>query len=246
MRLLLDRPIITGVVMTTAMALAAGAAVADRYGTGDGERADAMSMKHGASDSMQMESRADEWRTMQDEHVELSELMNGDLSNGLRALGQVEHVVLSDNASKVQYIVYEPDSLPWDAYASGGYFEYQDVDLMRRLGDVTLRIDANLDPKGPEELRITADEAEYRLASRVTDSRLETKGERFYEIEDLLINRDTGNVAYFVIGAEENALFSDERRAVPANRVTFRNGEFRTSMPWSAIEDRQPYDPGLL
>lgn len=231
--------IATAALTCTALA---GTALAGQYGMRGGD----MDESNNGYGSGMNDSRTEEWRSMQDEYVELSELMSGDMSNGLRAVGDVEHVVLDENTSRVQYVVYEPERLPWDAYLTSGYFSFQDIDLIRRIGDLTLRVENEIDAKGPEELEITADEAEYRLASRVVDSRLETRGERFYEIEDLLINRNSGEVDYFVIGATENALFSDERRAVPADKVMFRNGEFRTTLTWSKIEKRQPYDPGLL
>lgn len=62
----------------------------------------------------------------------------------------------------------------------------------------------------------------------------------------MLIHPETGAITHYVIGTAENAIFSEERRAVPASEVEFRNGEFRTDMTFEEIESRQPYDTGLL
>jgi sporulation protein YlmC with PRC-barrel domain len=194
----------------------------------------------------QARDRVMQQEAMRDEVIEVSELMRADVSSGVNPLGRVEHIVLDSNSRSVQYVLFDHGWLPYYKYVNNSYFNYEDFELVRSFGNLTLRVTPGTEPRGPEELRITADEAEYRLVSRVTDSRLETKGERFFEIEDMLVDRDTGRITHFVIGSVEDSFFSPERRAVAADKVMFRNGEFRTTLSYAQIEGRQPYDPGLL
>lgn len=191
--------------------------------------------------------RAQKWSQMRSEAIPASEMLRGNVTNGLNAFAQVRHLIVDKGLSEIQYVLIEAPMMPWDFYVEDGFVSFERVEPESgAFGTIDLRIEGKAEPQAPSELEITANEAEYRLATRIIDSRLEVDGENFYQIEDLLVHPETGDVTHVVIGTAENTLFSNDRRTVPASAVAFENGEFRTDLSYERIEARQPYDPGFL
>lgn len=210
----------------------------------------AMCLTPGAASAQQSGDNADrakEWSQMRQEAVKASEVLRGNMTNGLNPIAQVKNLVLSENGDRVQYVLYEAGSQPWELYVGDGFAAFDGVDL--ETGSIYGGIDVRLaDPKpekAPQEIRITKDEADERLVSRILekDMRLASGA---HEIEDILIHPETGQVTHYVVGADEDSIFSEEKRAVRANEVRYANGSYRTSMSMQDIEKDQPYEEDWL
>ena len=184
---------------------------------------------------------------MRQETVRASDILRGDLTNGLNAVGQVKDLVLSKDASRVEYILFNTGR-PYAIQPGPGYIAYEDVDLEKGSSfyGVDVRTDMQGQPRGPQELKITAEEADYRLASHITGEEILFGEGEEYEIEDILIKPDTGEITHFVIGTSPDAVFSEDRRAVPADHITVRNGRLAADLAFTDLEDMQPYAIILL
>lgn len=122
---------------------------------------------HAQSDSPSSDSSS-AWEKMRAEAVPASQILRGNVRSGLNPVAQVENLVLDKNGTSVQYIVFEADRVLFEYYIGGGYVSYNAIDLesAASLGEIDVRI-GDEPVRGPEEIEITADEAEYRLVSRI-------------------------------------------------------------------------------
>lgn len=180
---------------------------------------------------------------MSGESVSAEEILAGDFSTGMEPVGQVKNLILNRSGSAVEYVVFETRNMPWEFYVGDGYLSFNAVDMHSygALGDIHVVADGDEPIRGPEELSITADEAERRLVSYITDSHLRV-GDRQLEIEDLLIDPASGAVKAYVIGSEPDVLFSQGRFTVPAEEVEFEDGTFRTQLSMNALRSGERYE----
>jgi len=189
------------------------------------------------------------WREMRSESVSVRDLLRGDITNGLNEFGQISNVVLNKDGTAAEFVTYDTSSLFFATTPDQtGFLPFSEVDLNAGASPrvINASIDRDGSSVGADELEVTADEAEYRLVSRIVESRLEFANGEYHEIEDVLIHPETGKLMYFVVAKDAGTLFSLDRRAVPAEQVRFRDGEFRTNLTFSEVEDMQPYDTTLL
>lgn len=99
----------------------------------------------------------------------------------------------------------------------------------------------------PEEFELTAAEADRRLVSRLIGERLHFPNEASREIEDMLIDRQTGAVTHWIVDMEDDSLFSAERRAIPVDRISIEEDEdLSTQIDLATLDDLQEYDPNFL
>jgi hypothetical protein len=67
------------------------------------------------------------------------------------------------------------------------------------------------------------------------------------EIEDILIDKDTGAIIHYVVETDPESIFRAARRTVPAARVTVEeDGQITAALRLRELEDLQIYDPALL
>lgn len=64
------------------------------------------------------------------------------------------------------------------------------------------------------------EQAERQLVSRIIGRRMYFAPDEPRRIEDMLIDRETGEVVHYVVETDRNAIFRADRRTVPAEQVT--------------------------
>jgi len=229
--------------------LMATAAAATFAATGAAAQDASMKQNARARQSADAPTMNQKWAEMREEAIRATELMDGNYSNGLNPVAEIGNLVLNEDATAVEYIVYRSNTMPYELYVGDGYTTFDAVEL--QTGDFNYGVDVRAendadDVRGPDTLRISAEEAERRLVSTIIESPIRLGGGTIHEIEDMLIDPETGAVTHFVIGTDEGVLFSGERRAIRATQVEFENGEYSTDLKIAQIEQKQPYDPGLL
>lgn len=232
----------TRILLSTLAVAATASAVALNPGT----RAHAQGEK--MMGEMTRVERAEARREMRQQAVRASEILRGNISNGLNPVGQTKNLVLDAAGNQLEYVIFEAENMPFEFYVNRGFVNWGDVDLQSSstIGGLDLRADIEDRPLGPDEIRITEDEADQRLVSKIIDSALYIGDEDTRRIEDLLIDPETGEVTHFVVGWDSDSLFSSTRRAIPASAVTFEDGLWQTGMPVAEINSSQPYNPSLL
>ena len=206
------------------------------------------SAKQNAVSSRNDQQLMESWAKMRGEVVEANEILSADVSNGLNPVGQVRDLVLTPDHKQVQYILYETP-YPYSFYgAEDGFARYDGVEFENEATfDTTLRLDAEDSAGAPEELKLTRDQARERLVSRLIGSAMLFSDDTTREVDDILIDRDTGAVNYYVVETDEDSIFGAERRTVPAARVSIADdGQLTAALRLRELDDIQTYDPALL
>lgn len=202
---------------------------------------------HAQSQSDQSEQ--DGWEAMEREVVRASDILAADVSNGLNPIGRVDDLVLSSDGSRVEYILYEAP-YPYRLFgADEGFVTFDNVVFERGGGalDMEVRLVDDEAPQAPEELRLTADEARERLVSRLVDEPMYFSEEDARRVEDVLIDRETGEITDYVVETQPDTLFRDARRTVPAERVEISGeGRISASVEVAELDEVQEYESGLL
>ncbi len=228
-------------------ALLSGAALSIASMSALAQNADSSRQNDRMSQQRSTDAKARDWQEMRQNAVKASEILDGNVTNGLNPVAQVTNLVLNKNGDELEYIIYESRSPVMSFYVGDGYTSYNTVDLESSYGGgVDVRVDSSADVRGPEEIEITRDEADQRLVSHVLESQIELDGGKIYQVEDLLIQPQTGKITHYVIGSEPDVLFSDGRRTVRATEVSFRNGEYRSDLSMQDIDKDQPYEEDWL
>lgn len=188
-----------------------------------------------------------QWDNMREQTVQGSEILRGEYTPGLDPIMEIDNLVLNDAGTAIEYVVVDADRLPWELYAEDGYVSWNAVDLAggANVNDVNLTGDAGEELRGPEQLRITADEADRRLVSRVIDSQVRT-ADGVHQIDDVLVHPETGRLTHYVVGTTDDNVFSSERRATPVDQVSWNDGSLRTDLTRNEIMQMDEYDPGFL
>lgn len=191
----------------------------------------------------------DEWETwgeMSEQVVSAEDVLDGNVNNGLNAIGNVRDLVLSAEGDRVEFIMMEVP-YPWSYYGGeDGFVAFDRVDFQRGPGldvDVVIERDEPVSP--PEELTLTATEAENRLVSRLIGQRVRfSEGSR--EVTDMLIDRDSGVVTHWIVEMAEDALFSTDRRAIPADQISIEEGTPSTQIEVATLDEYREYDSQFL
>lgn len=198
-----------------------------------------------------MKARSDmekQWSDMRENAIHASELLRGNYSPGLSPGMDIDNLVLNEKGNKIEYVVLSSDSYPWSAYRQDGYLTWKAVYVHSGVGpgNVDLSSERLENMKGPDTLRITADEANRRLLSRVVDSQIGINDSAVHQIDDVLVNPKSGAVTHFVIGTTPGTVFSTDKRAIPAKYVEWDDGMYTTPLTLEQINDMQEYDPSFL
>lgn len=196
----------------------------------------------------QSEASFESWAQMEGEVLRAEEMLEGDVTNGLNPIGAVSDLVLSQDGSRVEYILYEVP-YPYSFYGSeDGFTTFEGVDIFKDAAlELEVRLPIEARPQAPEELRLTAAEAQQRLVSRILGERLYFTEDTSRRIEDLLIDRESGEVLHYVIEADPEAIFSANRRTVPADQISIdEEGRITAEIQLAGLDDVQEYDSELL
>ncbi len=242
-----QKTLCAALLSSAAMAMTPASALAQDNMQNNDSRAEKKQKQSKMQHKEWSQSDAQKWREMRQNAVKASEILRGSVTNGLNSVAQVQNLVLSEDGSEVEYIVYNANSPIWNVHLGDGYTSYNTVDLETSslAGGIDVRIGTSGQVKGPEDIRITQDEADKRLVSRIMNEQIQLQS-GMYEIEDILIQPETGKVTHYIIGSDPDAVFSNGKRTVRADRVSFRNGEYRSDLSMQEIDRDQPYDESWL
>lgn len=190
----------------------------------------------------------EDWMTMRAEVLNAQQLIGSDVSNGVTSMGMVSDLVLSPDGKKVQYLLFEvpyPTSL-WDG--DDGFVAFEDVVFEPGLGlDVQVSFDPEESVRLPDQLELSVDELDRRLASRVLDRQIDFEGAAAVEIKNMFVDRETGDVTHYVVETDPAAIFRSERRTVPADRVVIgEDGGLAVELDLEALEGLQEFDQRVL
>lgn len=188
------------------------------------------------------------WSQMEGDVLHAEQLLDGEVSNGVNPIGSVADLVLSEDGSRIEFILYEVP-YPFSFYgAEDGFSTFEDVDIFRDASlDFEVRLPIRTAPQGPEELQLSAADAEQRLVSRIIGERLYFSEEISRRIEDLLIDRETGEILHYVVETDPEAIFSADLRTVPAEQISIDDsGQITASIELAALDEVQEFDSDLL
>lgn len=187
------------------------------------------------------------WTKMQQQVASVDSLLRGEVSNGLNPFAQVSDLVLSPNDARVQYVMYRAP-YPYQLYgAENGFVAYKDVNLTVG-GNWTpnLVVDTTGKLHGPAELDISGQQAQDRVWTRLEAKPMYFPSGATRPIDDMLIDRKTGDVKAWVVEMKDDAVFASDLRAIPADTISVAHGKVSTSMSLADASRNRQYDPAFL
>lgn len=189
------------------------------------------------------------WTQMRGEVVSAEDVLSADVTNGVAHVSEVRELVLSSDGSRVQYVLYEVPYpyQPFDGRDGFTTFERLDFAPGRGAG-VDVRFADEAAHRAPDQLTLTAGEADHRLVSNVLSQPMYFSDDETREIVDVLIDRETGELTHYVVEMEQTSLFNRELRAIPADSVEIdeAGGVHATIGVGGVAQVAQPYDESFL
>lgn len=188
------------------------------------------------------------WKKMRAEAVSASEILTGDVTNVLNPVGTVKELILTEDSSKIEYILYDVP-YPYAFYGSDdGFVAFDNVALEHGgFGDLNARFDDEAAAEAPEQLKLTASQVDHRAVTRLIGEEVVFKNDGVRSLSDLLVHPEDGKVTHFVIEMNPDSIFADNPRAIPANMVTIeKSGAMKASLTVEKALEMKDYDPGML
>ena len=167
------------------------------------------------------------------ERVSAEEMLDADISSGMNPVGPVDDLILSPDGRRVQYVLFDQRSTFFRLSAGNGFVEWDNVDVRQGGGfEPDLVVTDAESGKEPQEIALTRSQANRRLVSNLIDSNLTFMDGRALRVSDILFNSETGELSDYVVQMNEDSLFDDDQRRIPASMVTAdANGELRVNQP---------------
>lgn len=192
--------------------------------------------------------RQAQWTQMRAEAVSASSILDGDVTNVLDPVGNVEELVLSSDSREIQYVLYDTP-YPYHFAGTGDAFvAFDNVALEHgSFGDLDVRFDDAADAQAPEQLELTASQVDHRAVSRLMGEPIVFSKDKVRALSDILVHPKSGKVTHFVVEMNPDAIFTEEPRAIPANKVSIaKNGQMMASLTLDKAQRMTQYDPGML
>lgn len=188
-----------------------------------------------------------EWQNMRRRVVSADEILRAEVGNGYNTVGKVRDLVLHPDGDRVQYVLYEVPFM-YAAYGESDGFVSFSAATIEQGGAAGLRV-VFKDPQArqvPDALQLDAKEAGHRLVSRLLGKSLQMAGDRGERrLEDILIDRKSGKITHYVVEAKEDAVFSSDPRALPADLVKV-DAQGNAKMLSGTIDDAEDFEPYFL
>ena len=162
-----------------------------------------------------------DWQEANTQSVSAERMMTGDVTNGFNMLGNVRDLILNPAGTQIQYVLYEVP-FPYSFYGGeDGFVAWDNVAIERGVGTgLDLRIDDDASRQAKEQLALTRREAENRMVSRIVGESVSFPGGATREITDILFDPATGMLTDYVVEMNEDSLFDEDARRIPASMVT--------------------------
>lgn len=244
-------PRMTSVALGAVFALALPfSAVADQHEQAGQQAAQQANQQAGQQAGQQAQQQQDQaqqqregmdtvqWAKMREQTTTAEELMGADVSNGFNQVGNVRDLVLSEDGSTVEYVLYEIP-YPYKLYAAqNGFVAFENLEVENTTGfGLKLRFDDAEAAKAPEQLTINRQEADNRMVSNILGASVSFEGQESRPVEDILIDRKTGKIKAYVVNQDPDAWFNNEPRLVSADSVQIdTEGKVSASTEFAALE----------
>lgn len=153
--------------------------------------------------------------------VSAERLQNASFSTGLNPVGVVDRLILDADRKSLEFILLESQSVVSRLTGvDDGFVLFNQVDFQSQFFDETeVVLEEQTSPSVPEELELTRSEAEMRVVSRILDEGIQFSDGVERELTDILFDRSTGEIAYYVISADDDSLFETNQQLIPAAQV---------------------------
>ena len=237
--------LITTAIFSAVIALAPSAALADQHQAEQGAEQPgqgATDASAGAgSDAGGSKSAAEDqqrWQQLRERTVSAKELMHADVHNVANQVGNVRDLILTGDGSAVEFVLYEIP-YPYALYGNDdGFVTFENIDVERGAGfDTKLVFADDAAPDAKERLALTRSEADHRMLSNILGETIVFAGDQTRDIEDVLIDRESGRLQGFVVNEDPDALFNVEPRMIPVDEVDIgAGGNVTTSAEFAALE----------
>lgn len=170
--------------------------------------------------------------------VSAQTLLGADVRNVANPIGNVRDLILNEDRTAIEYVLYEvpyPYSL---LDAQNGFVAFDNIAIE---AGATLASDLRIDDeaaRGPEELNLNRREADHRLVSRILEDHVVfADGQQVREVEDILVDRESGKILGYVVNRNPDAWFNEEPLMVPPHEITIRSdGNVTTGAEFAALE----------
>lgn len=231
-----ERKIFKVTALAAAMAMTYPLAVTAEPVEEEAESAQAQEPQAGQHTGM----REDRLQELREKTVSAEELLNANVNNLGNPVGNVSDLVLNEEGTAVQYVLYE---IPYPYVylgAQNGFVAFENLEVSPADAGFGNHVSfsGEVSDEAPEELEITRTEADHRLVSNILDSTISfSDGEVARDVEDILIDRQTGEITGYVVNTDPDAWFNDDPRVVAADQVQIGDqGEVSTQAEFAALE----------
>lgn len=183
-------------------------------------------------------AKAKQARADLEDAVSAQTLLGADVRNVVNPIGNVRDLVLNEDRTAIEYVLYEvpyPYSL---MDAQNGFVAFDNLAIE---AGATLATDLRIDDeaaRGPEELTLDRREADHRMVSRILEDHVVfADGQQVREVEDILVDRKSGKILGYVVNRNPDAWFNEEPLMVPPHEITIRSdGNVTTGAEFAALE----------
>lgn len=192
---------------------------------------------------------ATQWQEMRKEAVSARSILAGDVKNRFNPLGQVSYLILNEAGDQIEYVVWNtPYPYSGIYMADDGFVNYDAVDVEHGItGEINLIV-KNAEVSLPrDQLKITRSEADHRMVDKLIGSEIEFADGTIREVEDILIQPETGKITHYVVAMDPDEFFDEELRTIRANQVKVSNeGNIRADLNADEVEQQQDFDTDFL
>jgi sporulation protein YlmC with PRC-barrel domain len=161
------------------------------------------------------------YKQAMNETVSAERMLTGDVTDGFNRLGDVSNLILDPTGERIEYVLYDVP-YPYSVFGDDdGFVRWDNIAIESGGYDgLDLRIDDQSQPYTKDQLEITRGEADDRLVERIVGGDIMFAGGEMREIDDILFDPQTGRIMHYVVEMDEESLFDEDTRLVPANWVS--------------------------
>ncbi len=193
------------------------------------------------SATQQSAMTSERFNNLREKTVSARDLLNATVENVGNPVGHVRDLVLNEDGTAVQYVLYQipfPYSVTGAVSPQNGFVAYDNLDIEPGAGfNDYVRFAGQASPQAPQQLTIDRAEADNRLVSRLLDDTVTFSGDTARSVQDILIDRDSGKIAGYVINKDPNSWFNDQPLVIPASKVQIsKGGNVTTSADFASLE----------
>lgn len=168
-----------------------------------------------------MKQAHERYQQVMNETVSAKRMMSGDVTNGFNQLGDVRNLILDPTGQRIEYILYDVPHTFSHYGGDDGFVRWDNVAIERGGVDgLDLRIDDDAEDYRKDRLELTRAEAAGRLVDKIIGGDMMFADREKREIGDILFDPETGRITHYLVEFDEDSLFDEDTRLVPASMVS--------------------------